>query len=178
MRFTSLLWKIPAVIVSAVVAIFSASQMGWSGAEIVINAPIMEKIENLVTGILSLVSMTFVVAPIFLIYKLGKHALWAVGPLVFYVGAIPGAWNGYMSDFDTTRAEVLKVGYANAFAIDHMTPRGRFLTCSDEQTRLTDDAESACDKYLTVKAGEIIPGSEHKCGFLVMFSCVYTAEDK
>jgi hypothetical protein len=72
------------------------------------------------------------------------------------------------------RLEPMRYHYANAYALEHMSPRGRYRTCEDEQINLTDDAKAACARTLALAPDEPIPGSEHRCGFLGMFSCIDT----
>jgi hypothetical protein len=45
-----------------------------------------------------------------------------------------------------------------------MGARDRYLSCQDNRIELTDDAKTACAQVLNGKAGQIIPGSEHRCG--------------
>lgn len=178
MRALRLIWRTLAVAAALVIGLLGASQVGWSGAELVVNAPIMGTIENLVTGILFTVSAAAVVGAVLLIYWLAKYVLCLAAPIFLYIALVPGVWNGIMSDFDATRGEVLKQGYANGFAIEHMSARGRYRTCNDERIALTDDGRAACARALTVGPGEPIPGSEHRCGLLGMFGCFYTAPEK
>jgi hypothetical protein len=64
---------------------------------------------------------------------------------------------------------------ANAYALEHMSEKGRFLSCQDDRIELTDDAKAVCVRVLNPARGERIPGSEHRCGFLGMLSCFNTA---
>jgi hypothetical protein len=77
--------------------------------------------------------------------------------------------------FDATRGEAIKYHLANAYALEHMSERGRFLSCQDSRIELTDDAKAVCGRALNPAPGERIPGSEHGCGFLGMFGCFSTA---
>lgn len=99
-------------------------------------------------------------------------------PIMLYSALVLGAWNGFASDFDATRGEAIKHHFANAYALDHMSERGRFLSCQDNRIELTDDAKAACVRALNPAPGERIPGSEQRCGFLGMFSCYKTAPEK
>jgi hypothetical protein len=173
-----LIWKTSAVAAALVIGMLGANQVGWSGAELVVNAPIMGTIENFVTGTFFTGSALAVVGAVVLIYRLAKYVLWLAAPIFLYFALVPGVWNGITSDFDGTRGEALRSGYANAYAIEHMSARGRYRTCSDERIELTEDGKAACARALTVGPGEPIPGSEHRCGLLGMFSCFYTAPEK
>jgi hypothetical protein len=169
-------WKTLAVVAAALIGSVCASQAGWSGAEGVVNYPLMGVFENMVTDALFLISIVVATGALLFVHKIAKPALFIVVPVFLYTFLITGAWNGFASDFDAVRLNILKHGYANAYAIEHMSPRGRFLSCGDERIELTDDAKSACANALDVPAGERIPGSEHRCGFLNMFGCFDTAK--
>jgi hypothetical protein len=178
MRVASFLWKGAVVAVAFVAGAFAANQAGWSGADLVVNAPIMETAEDLITGVTFGASFSVIVGTVFLIYRLAKHVLWVAGPILLYVALVPGVWHGVQSDFDVTRGAVLLEGRANAYAIEHMTERGRYRSCNDDRIQLTDDAKAACKRALDVGPGEPIPGSEHKCGLLGQYVCVYTAPEE
>jgi len=178
MSLISLIWKIPVAIVALIVGALAAGQAGWSGAELVMNAPIMGPIENFVTSLFFAISAGLTAATVALLYRITKYLLLLAVPLFLYCTLVPGVWNGFLSDFDATREQAIKHGYANAFAIEHMSARGRYQTCNDREIELTDDAREACTRLLKADPGEIIPGSEHRCGLLGMFSCIYTAPDK
>lgn len=172
-----IIWKTPVVAVALLVGTLGASQAGWSGAELVVNSPFMGPIEDFITGILFIVSAAMVVGPTVLVYKIAKPALALMVPILLYVALVPGTWNGIASGFDATRVEVIRYHYANAYALRHMSPRGRFRTCEDTRIQLTDDAKAVCARTLNVAPGERIPGSEHRCGFLDMFGCFDTASE-
>jgi hypothetical protein len=178
MKFLSIIGKTVVVAAALIVGVFAASQAGWSGAELVVNSPIMGMVENFLTGILFTIGSAVTIGTVVLIQRLAKGALWLVVPILLYVAAVPGAWNGFASDFDATRGEAIKHGYANAYALEHMSARGRYLTCNDGRIKLTDDGKEVCARALTVGPGEPIPGSEHRCGLLGMFGCFNTAPGK
>lgn len=150
MKIVPIIWKTPVVAVALVVGMLGGSQAGWSGGEVIVNARIMEWWDTLGTGVIFAVSAVITAGAVLLIYRLSKHVLWVVGPVFLYVAVVLGAWNGYMSGFDATRAEVLQHGYANAFALDHMRARSRYLTCNDERIELDDDAKAVCASALAV----------------------------
>jgi hypothetical protein len=115
---------------------------------------------------------------ILLVQKMAKPMLWVMVPILLYSAIVLGAWNGAASDFDWTRGEAIKHHYANAYALEHMSPRGRFLSCQDNRIELTDDAKAACANALIAgRPGEVIAGSEHKCGLFGMFTCVNTVTE-
>jgi len=176
MRAWQLIWKIPVVAAALLIGVIGANQAGWSGAELVVNTPIMGTIENFVTGILFAGGAAAVGGTVVLIHRLAKYVLWLAVPIFVYFALVLG--NGVMSDFDNIRLAVLKEGHANAFAIEHMTARGRYRTCNDKRVELTDDGKAACARALTAGPGEPIPGSEYRCGLLGMFGCSYTAPEK
>jgi hypothetical protein len=170
-----IIWKTAVVVVALLLGALAANQAGWSGAESVVNYPLMGTLEEFVTSIMFLCSVVLCGGAVFIVHKIAKPVLWVMVPILLYSAAVPGVWNGFMGDFDSTRVEVIKHGYANGYAIEHMSPRGLFRTCEDERIELTDDAKAVCARALTVAPGERIPGSEHRCGFLGMFGCFNTA---
>jgi hypothetical protein len=174
----NIIWKTPVVAVALLVGSLGASQAGWSGTELVVNSPLMGPLEDFVTGFIFVISVAMTIGPLILVHKIAKPALMLMVPILLYSAAVPGAWNGFASDFDATRVQVIRYHYANAYALEHMSPRGRFRTCEDEQIELTDEAKAVCARALNVAPGERIPGSEHRCGFLGIFSCVNTASEK
>jgi hypothetical protein len=126
-----IIWKTPVVVVALLMGSLGATQVGWSGAELITNLPLMGPLEDLGTGILLAISAAITLTLLVLVHKIAKPALVLVVPILFYSVAVPGAWNGFASDFDPTRAEVLKHQYANGYALEHMSPRGLFHTCED-----------------------------------------------
>jgi hypothetical protein len=96
-------------------------------------------------------------------------------PICLYTALVLGAWNGFAGDFDTARLEALKHHLANAYALGHMSLRARYRSYEDERIELTDDANAVCAQVFDVGPGEEIPGSEHRCGLLGLFSCFATA---
>src|ERR1700730_12047441 len=169
MRFVwKIVWKTPIVAVAIIVGALGAIQAGWSGAELIVNAPLMGPVEDFVTVFLFAVGAAMTIGPAFLVLRIAKPALLLMLPILLYSAVAPGAWNGFASEFDTTRGAVINHQWANGYALEHMRPRGRFRTCEDEQIQLTDDAKPVCARALNVGPGERIPGSEHRCGFLGM----------
>jgi hypothetical protein len=134
-------------------------------------------VETTTTGFLLSISIIITVGTAYIVEKIAKYALWVIVPILLYSAAV-NAWNGFFSDFDSTRFEAIRHNYANAYALEHMSPRGRFLSCKDERIELTEDAKAICARALNAGPGERIPGSEHRCGFLGMFSCFYTGPEK
>lgn len=142
-----IVWKTPVVVVALLVGSFGASQVGWSGAELVVNSSLMEPLEYLATVILLAIAAAMVIGPVILIQRIAKRALWLMAPILLYVAIVPGAWNGIAGDFDATRVAIIREHYANAYALEHMSARGRSLTCKDERIELTDDAKAVCAHY-------------------------------
>ena len=176
--FWRVLWRIPVVAVALLIGMLGAIQVGWSGAELFFNSSLMGTFEEFIIGVLAHVGLIAAFGATFLVQKITKPMLWVMVPVLLYSAIIPGAWNGVVSDFDTTRGQAIQHHYANAYALEHMSPRGRFLSCQDDRIDLTDDAKARCASALTAgRPGEIIAGSEHKCGFFGMFSCVYTVPE-
>jgi hypothetical protein len=171
-------WKTAVVVMALLLGALAANQAGWSGAESVINYPLIGMFEEFVTGIMFSFTMAVSVGAVFVVYKIAKPVLWVMVPILLYSAAVPGAWNGFLGDFDSTRVEAIKHGYANGYALEHMSDRGRFRTCHDTRIDLADDAKAVCARALDVAPGERIPGSEHRCGFLDMFGCFNTAPEK
>ena len=173
-----IIWKTPVVAVALLLGSFGASQVGWSGTELVVNSPLMGPLEDFVTGIIFAISAAMAVGPLLLVHRIAKPALALMVPILLYSAVVTGAWNGFASDFDATRVQAIRYHYANAYALEHMSPRGRFRSCEDTQIELTDDAKAVCAHALNVGPGERIPGSEHRCGLLGMSACFNTAEEK
>ena len=174
-----IVWKSPVVVVSLLIGSFGASQVGWSGAELVVNSPLMEPLEELATVIVLAIAAAIAVGPIIFIHRIAKQMLWVLVPILLYVAIVPGAWNGLASDFDATRVQAIRYHYANAYALEHMSPRGRLLSCQDDRIELPDaDARAVCARALNVGPGERTPGSEHHCGLLGMSACFDIAPGK
>jgi len=161
------LWKTPVVIGALVVGCLAASQAGWSGAEF-----IAERGQaGFVTDLLFFGTVAISYCIILLVQRIAKPMLWVMVPILLYVAAVPGAWNGFASDFDTERGEAIKHHYANRYVLEHMSDRGRFLSCQDNRIELTEDAKTVCVRALNVPPGQRIPGSEHRCGPLEFQEC-------
>ncbi|HTB18986.1 MAG TPA: hypothetical protein VK708_12775, partial [Bryobacteraceae bacterium] len=75
---------------------------------------------------------------------IAKPVLWFMVPICLYSALVMGAWNGFASDFDGTRGNAIKHHMANAYALAHMSEKGRFLSCQDDRIELTDDAKAVC----------------------------------
>ncbi len=115
----------------------------------------------------------------YLIHRIAKRTLWIIGPILLYAVLVPGVWDGFLSDFDATRAYLMKTHYAaNAYALEHMSARARYRTCKDQRIELTDDGKAVCSGALNAGPGEQIPGSEHRCGLFGMFACFDTVSEK
>jgi hypothetical protein len=149
-----IVWKTPVFAIALLIGSFGASQVGWSGAELVANSSLMEPLEYFGVVILLAISVALAVGPVILVHRIAKPALWLMVPILLYVAIVPGAWNGLAGDFDATRVAVIREGYANAYALEHMSPRGRLRTCEDEQIELTDDAKVVCGRASNVAPGE------------------------
>ena len=174
-KTASLLWKVPVALLAIVLGTVAANQAGWSGADLFFNADLMGFFEHLVTGFMCVVSMALCYGAVILVERLAKPLLWLLIPLFLYAAVVIGAWNGFASDFDHTRGQVIRYGYANAYALDHMSPRGRYRSCNDRRISLTDDAQEVCVRVMKGASGEIIPGSEHHCGVFGILTCYDTA---
>jgi hypothetical protein len=141
-------WKTPIVGIALLIGSLGASQVGWSGAELVMNSSVMEPLEDLGITTLLAVAVVMTAGPIILIHRIAKPVLWLAVPILLYVAIVPGAWNGIAGDFDATCVAIIREGYANAHALEHMSLRGRHLTCRDERIDLTDDAKVVCERDL------------------------------
>jgi hypothetical protein len=173
-----ILWKTMLVAGALIIGSLGAYQFGWSGAELIVNAPFNGAFGDFISGLFLSLGGLAASAAVVLVQRIAKPILWVMVPILLYCAAVPGAWNGVVSDFDATRGAVIKRHYANAYAINHMTDRGRYLSCQDESIEFTADAKVACAKALAVAPGERVPGSEHRCGPLKMFGCFNTAPEK
>jgi hypothetical protein len=170
----NILWKIPVVTGALVIGTLAANQAGWSGAELIVNSP-DTGVGNFITDILFTAGAAISIGAVLLVQRIAKPILWAMVPFLLYSAVVPGAWKGVVSDFDATRGSAIQYHRANAYALEHMTERGRFLSCQDERIELTEDAKAVCAHALNGDPGERIPGSEHSCGPFGMFSCFNTA---
>ena len=141
-----IIWKAPVVVVALLVGSLGANQAGWSGAELVVNSLLMEPIEHLITGIMFAVGAAMAVGPVVLVHRIAKPALVLMVPILLYTALVLGAWNGVASDFDAIRADAIKHHYANAYALEHMSPRARFRTCQDGRIQLIDGAMAVCHR--------------------------------
>jgi hypothetical protein len=173
-KVVSFLWKAPVVAAAVILGAIAANQVGWSGADLVLNTPLMGGLEQEITRLFFLVGSAVAGGTLWVVYRLARPALWVLVPLMAYSALVPGAWNGIVSDFDTIRGEAIRHHAANAYALQHMSPRGLYLSCEDQRIELTEDGEAYCKSALSVAPGERVPGTEHKCGLLGMFSCFYT----
>jgi hypothetical protein len=173
-----IIWKTAVALLVVVAAGFGASQVGWSGADLVVNGLLMGGFEDFITSLYCTIGAAVCYGAFVLLRRIAKPALWLMVPVCLYSGLVLGVWNGLLSDFDYTRGEAIKHHEANAYTMEHMTERGRYLSCSDERITRTEDAEAACARALTVGPGERIPGGEHRCGFLGAFTCFKTAPEK
>jgi hypothetical protein len=169
-----ILWRTPVVIGALMIAFLAAAQVGWSGAEIIVNIPYWGG-EYFVRDLLFMVGLAVSFGCFALVRRIAKPLLWVMVPITFYAAIVMGAWGGYASDFDGIRGEAIKHHAANAYALEHMSARGRYFSCQDNRIELSDDAKSVCTQVLNGKPGEIIPGSEHKCGLLGLFTCINSA---
>ena len=176
MKIVPIIWKIAAVALALVVGAVGANQVGWSGAELVVNAPLMGSLENLVTGGVFFLGIVATVGAALVVQRIAKAVLWLMAPILLYSALVLGVWNGVGSDFDAIRLEAIKHRMANAYALEQMSPRARYRSCEDERIKLTEDGKAFCGHVFNVGPGEAIPGSEHRCGFLGMFSCFKFAQ--
>lgn len=166
-----IIWKTPVVIVALLASGVGASQAGWNGAELIVSGPYMGLFEGFITGLFCCIGTAVSFGAFLLVQRIAKPVLWLMAPIFLYSVLVSGAWNGFASDFDATRGEAIKHHAANAYALEHMSQRGRYLSCKDERIDLTDDAQAVCARALNVSTGERIPGSEHRCGPLGIFGC-------
>src|SRR5260370_24470064 len=162
------LWKTALVVGALVIESLGAYQLGWTGADLIINAPFNGAFGDFISGLFFGVGAVAASAAVILVQRIAKPILWAMVPILIYCAAVPGVWNGVVTDFDATRGAVMKRHDANAYAIDHMTDRGRYLSCQDENIELTADAKVPGARALTVVLGELVPECENRCGQLIM----------
>jgi hypothetical protein len=174
MQIVPLLWKAPVVTGAVAVGAIGANQAAWSGADLVVNSPLMGMFEDFIAGIFFSLGVAVSVSSFLLVRKIAKPALWLMVPIFLYAAIVLGVWNGFASDFDGTRLEARRHHYV----LENMSPRGRFRSCDDGQIDLTDDAKAVCERLMNANPGDRIPGSEHRCGLLRMFSCFNTAPER
>jgi hypothetical protein len=174
MKVPPFVWKTPVVAGALLVGALAANQAGWSGAEAIAS----RGDAGFVTDLFFALGAAGCLGTFTLVRRIAKPVLWVMVPICLYSGLVLGAWNGFASDFDATRGEAIKHHMANAYALEHMSEKGRYLSCQDGRIELTDDAKAVCVRALNPAPGERIPGSEHRCGFLGMSSCFNRAPDK
>lgn len=174
MKTTPLVWKVPLVAGAVLIGTIAANQAGWSGAEVIVS----RGDTGFMAALLVTVGAGISYGTFALVQRIAKPVLWVMVPMFLYSALVLGAWNGFVSDFDAIRGEAIKHHLANAYALDHMSERGRFLSCQDYRIELTEDAKAMCAQSLNVAPGARIPGSEHSCGFLGIFNCFDTAPQK
>lgn len=129
-----ILWKTPVVAGALVIGSMAANQAGWSGAEAIVSRGSAGFITDLFFTVGAMIS----VGTVELVKRIAKPVLWIMVPIFLYSALVLGAWNGVASDFDATRGEAIKYHLANAYALEHMSERGRFLSCQDNRIELTD----------------------------------------
>ena len=170
------IWRAPLIAGSIIIGALGAIQAGWSGAELVVNAPLLHALQSVLIAFMFSAGAGFAILSLMVIRKITNRRKWVANLL--FLAFVPGAWTGLVSDFDGTRLQVIRFGYANAFALERMSERGLFLTCGDHEIELTEDAREVCARVLRVNQGEVIPGSEHRCGALGLLGCVFVGPEK
>jgi hypothetical protein len=140
--------------------------------------PEMGTVEDFITGLIFSATAAVSFGAILLVHRIARPFQWIVVPVFLYVALVPGAWNGVAGDFDATRVESIRHRFANAYALEHMSQRARYRSCNDDRIELADDAKAVCARVMNVASGKPIPGSEHRCGLLGMFSCFSVAASK
>lgn len=173
MKIPPFVWKPPVVVGALLIGSLAASRTCWSGAEAIVS----RGDASFTTDVLFTLGAGVCLGTLTLVQRIAKPVLWVMVPIYLYYGLVMGAWNGFVSDFDATRGEAIKHHMANAYALEHMSEKGRFLSCQDDRIKLTDDAKVVCAHALNPAPGERIPGSEHRCGFLGLFSCFDVAPE-
>jgi hypothetical protein len=159
-----IVWKALVLILALLFGGIGANQAGWSYTEVIANRAVMGASEQWLTAFMGTVGFAFALGSLLLARRIATPALWVMLPVLAYCALVLGAWNGYASDFDTYRFQAIRHHRANAYTIEHMTKRGRYLSCQDQRIELTDDAEEACAQALSAPVGETISGSGHSSG--------------
>ena len=77
-----------------------ASQVGWSGTELVVDAPLLESLEGLVVGVLGLACALITIFTVILIGRIAKPSLWLLVPVIT-LSAVYGAFTGIIMEFDS-----------------------------------------------------------------------------
>ncbi len=80
----------------------AASQAGWSGAELIVSSQ-----RNFITGLRRTAGGAIAYGTVLLVERIAKPFLWVMVPLLLDSAIVPGAWNGFASDFDATRGEAI-----------------------------------------------------------------------
>jgi uncharacterized membrane protein len=135
-----ILWKTPVVLGVVGVGSMAASQAGWSGAEFIAN----RGEAGFLTDLFFFIGMAGSYFALTLMERLAKPVLWLMIPILLYCAIVLGGWNGFASDFDGRRGEAIKHRYANGYILEHMSDKGRFLSCRDDRIELTEEARAVC----------------------------------
>lgn len=175
-RLWTISWKTLLIVAAALVGVMGAMQAGWSVTELLVTSSLMGGIEASATRFAAGLGFVMLIGSIYIINAFANKVLWLALPIFLYISGVQ-AWNGFVSDFDYTRGKAIQYRYANAYVLNDMSQRGRYLSCHDERIDLTDDAKAVCAGLIDVGPGVYIPGSEHKCGFLGMFTCFYSGRE-
>jgi len=80
-----IVWKTPVVAVAMIVAALGAIQAGWSGAELIVNAPLMGPIESLVTVFMLAVGAAMTIGSAFLVLRIAKPVLFLMVPILLFL---------------------------------------------------------------------------------------------
>ena len=165
MKMVSIVWRTVVTIVAIVIGAVAADQIGWSGADLALYEPLMDWVETGLNLLFLILAVVVAFGSILLVEYCIPRAIYIQVPIMA-IALIIDTWNGYWSDFDYTRLQALKRPSepANAYALQHMTKRGLYLTCNDTRIHLTEDGDKYCAEKLVVAPGEQVPGSEHYCG--------------
>jgi len=172
-----IVWKTFAVTAAIALGGVGANQAGWSAAKLIVQGPYLGIFEDFLAGLFFSLGTAASIGAFYFIDRIAKPALWLLLPVFLYGGLVLGVWNGYAGDFDATRLAVVRNHFANAYALEHMSERARYRSCTDDQIQLAEDAKPVCAAALTAAPGENIPGSEHRCGFLEMLTCFNSAPE-
>lgn len=145
MKLATAVWKTVAVILAIIVGIFASNAAGWNGGAALLGAvPYSEGLGAFANLALGLVGFFGCIVVGYFVFRIAKWVLWLLVPIMLYSGFVIGTWNGIASGFDTTRAEVIRHHYANAYALRHMSAHAFDLTCNDTEITLTEDAKVLC----------------------------------
>lgn len=145
----AVIWKTLALIIALVIGLIAANTLGWNGGAWLIGGASTDRegIGGFINHSIMVVGAIGCVAVLYFVARIAKWALWVFVPLMLYAAVVLGTWQGVASGFDSTRIEVIRHHYANAYALKHMRPSAINATCHDPKIFIDEDARVFCASH-------------------------------